>query len=723
MLRVRENDRKLGRGIRAYGPVLLGLLLALGGSIARPATAEPSAEAPAGRKWALLVGIEKYQKANQLIYTVNDVRRIVETLTERGDYDADNILEVVDTATDAPHQPLRASLLAAIPAFLQKPGPNDYVLVYFSGHGFLDKKDGKAYLAPIDCDPANAAATGISVEWFREQLAKCKAHYKLLVLDACHAGSEKGDDDNNSVASKDLGTPFQDLEGVVTLASSTSAEHSLIWEEKQQSLFSFWFNQGLRGLADVNGDGDVTIDELYDYVYRNVVQTAKMRFPKAQTPVRIVRVGTHGVPVVIHLKPQKLKDVITDMAEQLAWNMETRKIPKVGVLEFTNDSKIGEVLGIDFGLLGRYCAEEMEKRLSSLGTGKFSLVDRRRLQAAIKAKGFGVKDLASDEALKDLSTRAGGLPVIAVGTLRNRLGHIMGIECKLIQTDRDDLAGSASETAALNESEWAMLGHSAQVRPEDRKPVVSHDNTPPPSQDAVVIARLDRRAAGPHPLLDPNFPYRVKIMVNEQPGQLPVERKPVFRGNDMYVGLRQGEVFEIWVENHSDRKVYMRLLVDGLNTRPERPEKMMVVEERTSPANPAPAQSQPNGPAGWAMAMRVNLDDANPWILDAPDDKNPDGTCAVRGFFSTPDADAKYREFKVVDRQDSLAARQDFTDQIGLITAVFYNFKGAARGIGIGAGKEGTNRVDLVKDAPEVGNMLAVVNIHYVEPEALEKQQ
>ena len=167
----------------------------------------------------------------------------------------------------------------------------------------------------------------------------------------------------------------------------------------------------------------------------------------------------------------------------------------------------------------------------------------------------------------------------------------------------------------------------------------------------------------------------------------------------------------------------MRLMVDGLNTRPEKmaPQKMMVVEERTGPAIPAPVN--PSGPEEWAMAMRMNLDDASPWILDPPDDANPDGVCAVRGFFSTPDATGKYREFQVVDRQDSLAARQDFTDQIGLITAAFYNFKASSRGIGIGAGKAGENKVGQVTDAPDVGNMLAVVNIHYVEPEALEKQQ
>ena len=48
-----------------------------------------------------------------------------------------------------------------IPAFLAKPGPDDYVLVYFSGHGFKVQKDKqeKLYLAPIDCDPARACVT------------------------------------------------------------------------------------------------------------------------------------------------------------------------------------------------------------------------------------------------------------------------------------------------------------------------------------------------------------------------------------------------------------------------------------------------------------------------------------------------------------------------------------------------------------------------------------
>lgn len=663
------------------------------------------AEQPAPRKWALLIGIEKYEKANPLRYTVNDCRQLARALAGRGDFRAEEIVEIVDSAEDALRRPLRASLLAEIPKFLARPGPEDLVLVYFSGHGFRDR-EGKLYLAPMDCDPADAAATGVPVEWFRGHLAACKARTKLLVLDACHAGSEKGEDGPASVSAKDLGAPFRDLEGVVTLASSTSEEKSQVWEEKQQSLFTYWLTQALKGHADRDGDAAVTIDELYDYVFRGVTHSAKSRFGRAQTPVRIVRTGTPGVPVVVRLAPQRLKQVLADVAEQLAWAAEERSLTKVGVLEFTNDTKLGELLGADFGLLGRWCAAELERQLVGMGGGKFAVVDNRRLQAALKAQGFGIQDLGSPDALADLSRRAGGMRAIALGTLQNRAGRVVTLQCKLVRTDGDELAGSAGGTALLSESEWAMLGRSIAVEPDDRRPPMPGE-TPPaagpgPSLVDLLIDRIDHRARGPHPMADPRFPLRVKIMVPDAASGEPVERRGVFRGNDLLVPLRKGETYEVRIENNTGEIVLMRLLVDGLNTLPDRAGKGMAVE----PAQPS---------AGLAPAVRVSLDEARHWVLD-PRDSRVHG---VRGFFTSTGPEAQLLEFKVVDAQDSVAARQQFTDQIGLITAAFYEPKGGPRRVGTGFGNLRTE--DATEAAHlEVGNLRAVVHIHYVEPEALQ---
>ena len=293
----------------------------------------------------------EYRKTTPLRHTPNDVRQLGMTLRERGDYE---VLEIVDTARDSDKQSESQAIQAKVQERLAKLTARDDVLLYFSGHGFRDKDDG-LYLAPIDWDPANPVPAGIPVAWLRDQLAACPAKFKLLIIDACHGGSEKGADKPPSVAAKDLAMPFRDLTSVVTLASSQSQELSLVWHEKQQSLFSYWLNQGLKGHADANNNGEVTIDEVYDYVFRNVSDVAQRHFKLEQTPVRVVRSGTPGVPVVISLNPQTLKGILDEMAEQLATAMQLRGVVKVGVPEFTVNLGPRQVLGGPFGTLGNQC--------------------------------------------------------------------------------------------------------------------------------------------------------------------------------------------------------------------------------------------------------------------------------------------------------------------------------------------------------------------------------
>ncbi len=613
---------------RRQSLVILMALSAMG--IVSGPLANRAAAADAGRQWAILIGIEEYHRASRLRFTINDVKQLSRTLRTRGGVPEENILEISDTASNARHQPLRTSLLAELPQWLAKPGPKDQIIVYFSGHGFRDKQ-GRLYLAPIDCDPANPEATGIAVQWFREQIASCKAGFKLLVLDACHAGTEKGDEQTTTVPAGELGELFRDMLGVVTLASSTSDEKSQIWVEKQQSLFTYWLNQGMKGHADTDGDSAVSIDELYSYVHRNVTHSAEVLFPRPQTPVRIVRSGTVGVPTVVRLRPQSLSQVIGDMAEQLAWAMQERQLAKVGVLEFTNDTQLGELLGADFGLLGRSCASNLERQLMNLAAGKYSVVNRRRLQAALNSQRFSLDDLGSPEALKRLSDSAGGMPVVALGTLRNRTGRVVHLHCDLLRTGGDDLAGSAGGTAQLNESEWAMIGRSVQVKPEDRRPPLAGSPESERPQAERVIEQLDKRAKGAHPLLDSNFPYRVRIMVNGK------ERKPVFRDNDCFVALRKGEVYEVWVENKGRRVTLMRMLVDGLNTLPQK--------------------EVLKGVSTYLVGAPVSLDEARFWIMDPEASK----VHAVRGFVTETGVQGKLREFTVVHASESLAARQKFT--------------------------------------------------------------
>ena len=415
-----------------------------------------------------MTNLEKYTKANPLSFTVNDVRQLSETLRTRGGYQKENILEITDKGANKAAQPFKESILDGLSSWLTKAGPEDTILVYFTGHGFQDKA-GKMYLAPIDCDPQDPAATGIPIEQVREQIAGCKAGLRVLVLDACHAGSEKGDSEVRSLTTKDLESVFENLEGVVTLASCKATEKSLIWEDRQQSLFRYWFNQGLKGHADQNTDGAINIDELYGFVERRVRRTAHARFRRPQTPVRIVRTGVTGVPNIVKLQPQELKTTLADIAEQLAIALDEQQQKRVGVLEFTDETKINELLGGDFGLLGKLCSQELETSLIAQSeAGQFRVVDRKKLLQAMNDQKFQLKDFNSNVKLVSLSRSAGGLPVLATGAFKGRSGRIMHLQCKRHSTESDDVLGEAGGTVALTENQWAMLGRSTAVRPEDR---------------------------------------------------------------------------------------------------------------------------------------------------------------------------------------------------------------------------------------------------------------
>jgi len=681
------------------------------------------------RQWALLIGVEKYQHASPLQYTVNDVTQIARTLLERGGVAKERILEITDAAKDPRYQPLKSNLETEIPLWLKQVPANDQILVYFSGHGVRDK-EGNLYLAPIDCDPDDLASTGISVGWFRDQIAACPAAFKLLILDACHAGSEKGAQKEGAFTDKEsegtlgglekgaqkeraftdkeLENTFGGLKKVVTLTSSSADENSIIWDDMEQSLFSYWLNQGLKGHADMNNNnGAVDIHELYEYVCERVQHTADTRFGRNQNPKRIVRTGTDGVPVILRLQPQTLKQVLADIGEQVAATMKEYQCSAVGVFEFTDGSGEEELLGASFGPLGRYCSDEVE---SWLWRHKISVVDRQRMMDAMREKQFSIRDLGKAVAVKELAAKVDGMPVIVKGTILNRSGREIKLRCKLVQVESGELRWSAGGTALLNEHEWGMLGRSVMIRPEDRigPAPAPGQNLPaqaPQFASEQFIERLDQLSQGPdsHPLHNPNFRFRVWVKAGslDAKGQFQgVERPLEFRGNNAYLPVRKDEVLQIWVHNNSGQLALMRLLVDGLNTLPEIIANTAIANANPmEPPSPAPwmtrsqsdvmVDGKPKGVITCEWGAHVNLGEARPWVLDPKDEKLKGGqpTWVIDGFVTKTGEDGELRRFIVVDAEQPLAGRQQFTDQLGMITVAFYAPAGIGRGpVGIAPG-------------------------------------
>lgn len=227
----------------------------------------PQTAATVPQSYALVIGISHYQNlpaSAQLNYPEVDAKSIYSTLisAQGGQFPAEHVhLLVGDQAT-------RASVLRELEQWLATTTtPNDRVVIYFAGHGFIS--DGKGYLAPYDIDLHNIAGTAIPMDLLGRLIGSTiKGKWKVLLSDACHSGAITPETDPGK-----LNQFLLDLnESIFSLTASRDRERSFESADwgGGHGIFTYYVVQGLSGAADANGDGVVTADELAEYVRTNV---------------------------------------------------------------------------------------------------------------------------------------------------------------------------------------------------------------------------------------------------------------------------------------------------------------------------------------------------------------------------------------------------------------------------------------------------------------------
>jgi uncharacterized caspase-like protein len=185
----------------------------------------------------------------------------------------------VDVALDEPESQLRRR----IARFFSNRRPDDLLLVHFSCHGVKDES-GELYLAAADTEVGDLlGATGISSSWLSEQIGRSRSKRVVVLLDCCFSGSfslgmrpRAGEEVNVR----------EHLEGrgraVITASSAMeySYEGDHLSGNGQPSVFTRAVVEGLRtGEADRDGDKWISVDDLYDYVYERVKETAPAQSP------------------------------------------------------------------------------------------------------------------------------------------------------------------------------------------------------------------------------------------------------------------------------------------------------------------------------------------------------------------------------------------------------------------------------------------------------------
>jgi hypothetical protein len=237
-------------------------------------------------KKALLVGVNKYHdsKLNGLRFAVNDVSSVYSVLTDpyRGGFASDNCILMTDKS-EGNLKPLRSNLLSSINSLSGTAKPNDYILFFFSGHGI--EENGKSYLLPCDARINVLRDTAVSIDWIKTTLQSSKAHTKVLILDACHAGAMKGKAESGRMTKGLHDALFPPMEGFAVLSSCKLHEASYEMPEKKHGVFSYFLIEGLQGGADFDSDGHImvsdasryTTEKTMDWSFKeNVVQTPNL---------------------------------------------------------------------------------------------------------------------------------------------------------------------------------------------------------------------------------------------------------------------------------------------------------------------------------------------------------------------------------------------------------------------------------------------------------------
>jgi uncharacterized caspase-like protein len=136
-----------------------------------------------GRYHALVVGNDRYEQLPPLRTAANDARAVGRIL-ER-DYGFQ-----VRVLADAS----RYEMITALTGIADDMTPQDNLLIYYAGHGFLDTANQTGYWQPVDAEPTNTSNWISTKHEVSAVLGRVAARHILVVADSCYSGaiSESG---------------------------------------------------------------------------------------------------------------------------------------------------------------------------------------------------------------------------------------------------------------------------------------------------------------------------------------------------------------------------------------------------------------------------------------------------------------------------------------------------------------------------------------------------
>ncbi|RWX50962.1 Caspase domain-containing protein, partial [Candidatus Electrothrix marina] len=135
------------------------------------------ASSPYGRFHALVIGNQNYKYLTPLKTPLADAEAVAEVLQNRYGFEVELVLDGDRKEIMRAFSTLRKTMTSE----------KDNLLIYYAGHGYLDRLSGVGYWQPVDAEQDN------DIDWIPTSrvtnlLKVIQARHALIVADSCYSG-------------------------------------------------------------------------------------------------------------------------------------------------------------------------------------------------------------------------------------------------------------------------------------------------------------------------------------------------------------------------------------------------------------------------------------------------------------------------------------------------------------------------------------------------------
>jgi uncharacterized caspase-like protein/TolB-like protein len=413
--------------------------------------------------WLLAIGVSRYQHPElNLQFADVDARAIATILQHQADgplYRETRSLVLTN------EEVTRESILNSLENIVHQAGPDDVAVIFLAGHGVQDLATGSYYFLPYAASADNLLTVGLRMSDFDEMIRLLRRNVRgvVVMLDTCHAGALPGPS-SGFVGGGEPAAQLSAGEGFFLLAATKPGEESKEKPELKHGAFTYALLEGLQGAADTDGDGLISVSDLFGYVARRVPRLTN----GAQHPYHKVE-GTDLTLAAVKAGLETLVPAVVMPASEpiTVAPVEGTSVNTIGVMEFRDlqgepeHEWIGEALRVAFNTelskvraLRVYAPELIDRTAQAHRSDILATAQRLGIQRVVTGSYHVVgKTIRMDAAIIDTTTG--------------------------VQEGSDSVEGHLSDFFALQKKLVLSMLHRLQVQvsPEEGSSIQKETNT------------------------------------------------------------------------------------------------------------------------------------------------------------------------------------------------------------------------------------------------------